>query len=109
MNKMKQNDTWEIEHQVYLLQRMEAIDEGGQSMLDNTLVFFSSEIEDGDSHAHRNMPILLAGNLGGAFTPGRHVVYDNEPAVGNLFVSVLNAFGVMDTSFGDGTAALSGM
>jgi hypothetical protein len=55
------------------------------------------------------MPILLAGNLGGAFTPGRHVVYDNEPAVGNLFVSVLNAFGVMDTSFGDGTAALSGM
>jgi hypothetical protein len=28
------------------------------------LIFFSSEIEDGDAHRHTNMPILLAGRGG---------------------------------------------
>jgi hypothetical protein len=102
-------DTWEVEQFAQLVDRLAAVDEGGQSMLDSTLVFFSSEIEDGDSHAHRNMPILLAGNVGGAFTPGRHLVFDDEPAVGDLFVTILNAFGVPDTTFGDGSASLPGV
>lgn len=101
--------TWEVEQFVYLLQRMQAIDEGGQSMLANSVLFFSSEIEDGDSHSHFNMPILLAGGAGGAFTQGKHIAFPSEPSVGNLFVSILQAFGLPDTSFGDGTAPLSGL
>jgi hypothetical protein len=110
LNKLTLIDTWEIEQLVYLLQRMEAIDEGGQSMLDNTLVFFSSEIEDGDSHAHRNMPILLAGAAGGALSPGRHVVYADEPPVADLFLRILHSFGVMAATFGDdGSTPLEGV
>ncbi len=101
---------WEVEQFAYLLDRMRMVDEGGESLLDHSVVFFSSEIEDGDSHSHFNMPILLAGKGGGAFTPGRHVVFDSEPSVGNLFVSILQAFGMPDTTFGDdGTGPLSGL
>jgi hypothetical protein len=79
-------------------------------MLDNSVVFFSSEIEDGDSHSHFNMPILLAGKGGGAFTPGRHLVFEDEPSVGNLFVSILQAFGLSDSAFGDdGSEPLAGL
>lgn len=95
-------DTWEVEQLAYLLGRLDAIEEGeGKTVLDNSAVFFSSEIEDGNSHAHRNMPILLAGGAGGVFNPGRHVRYEGEPPVANLFVSMLNAVGVTDTKFGD--------
>jgi hypothetical protein len=103
-------DTWEVEQFTYLLERMDAIDEGGESMLDHSVVFFSSEIEDGDSHSHFNMPILLAGAGSGAFTPGRHIRFPGEQSVGNLFVSILQAFGLTDTTFGDdGTGPLAGL
>jgi hypothetical protein len=101
---------WEVEQFAYLLQRMQAVDEGGESLLDHSVVFFSSEIEDGDTHAHTNMPILLAGGGSGAFNPGRHVRFSGGPSVGNLFVSILQAFGLSDTTFGDdGDATLAGL
>jgi hypothetical protein len=102
-------DTWEIEQLAYLLDRMRQIDEGGTSMLHNSVVFFSSEIEDGDSHSHFNMPILLAGAAGGAFTPGRHLVYPDEPSVGSLFLSIAQAFGMGTSSFGDAADPLDGL
>jgi hypothetical protein len=99
-------DTWEVEQLVYLLQKLKAIQEPDGSVLDNSLVFFSSEIEDGDSHSHFNMPIVVAGRGGGAFNPGRHVRYSGSPSVANLFVSMLNALGAPASQFGDSTGPL---
>ena len=102
--------TWEVEQFAYLLDKMSKVDEGGESLLDRSIVFFSSEIEDGDSHSHFNMPILLAGKAGGAFTPGRHIVFEDEPSVGNLFISIMQAFGLAEGTFGeDGTGPLTGL
>jgi len=102
--------TWEVDQFAYLIDRMRMVDEGGESLLDHSVVFFSSEIEDGDSHSHMNMPILLAGKGGGAFTPGRHVMFEDEPSVGNLFVSIAQAFGMSDSAFGDdGMSPLTGL
>jgi len=102
--------TWEVQQLAYLIDKMSKIDEGGESLLDHSVVFFSSEIEDGDSHSHFNMPILLAGKGGGAFTPGRHLVFDDEPSVGSLFVSIAQAFGMTDGAFGDdGMGPLAGL
>lgn len=107
-DKLQIIDTWEVEQLAYLLERLDGIDEGnGTTLLDNSAVFFSSEIEDGNSHSHYNMPILLAGGCGGKFNTGRHVSYSGNPPVANLFISMLNAVGAEVTSFGDnGTGPL---
>lgn len=97
-DKLTQIDTWEVQQLAYLLSKMDSIDEGGVSMLDNSIVFFSSEIEDGNSHSHNNMPVLVAGSGGGAFASGRHLVLDRP--IADLFVSILNALGLPDKSFG---------
>ncbi len=95
-------DRWEVEQFGYLLGKLQAIDEGnGVSALDSSAVFFSSEIEDGNSHAHTNLPVLVGGSLGGTFTPGRHVVYPDETPLANLFLSMLQGVGVPIDSFGD--------
>jgi hypothetical protein len=101
--------TWEIEQFAYLLTKLQAVDEGGESLLDHSVVFLSSEIEDGNSHSHYNMPILLAGSASGQFTPGRHVKYADDQSIGKLFVSILQALGVPDTTFGDANEPLSGL
>jgi hypothetical protein len=107
---------WELTQFAYLLEKMQSIVEGDGTLLDHSAVFFSSEIEDGNSHSHFNMPILLAGRAGGALAPGRHIVFGspkdqaNQPSVGKLFVSILNALGVTASKFGDdGMGPLSGL
>lgn len=100
-DKLTLIDTWEVEQLAYLLGKMDAIDEGGATLLDNSVVFFSSEIEDGNSHSHDNMPILVAGTGGGKLASGRHLVFEGDRPVSDLFVSLLNALDLPDTSFGD--------
>jgi hypothetical protein len=83
-------------------------DVDGRTVLDNTLVFQSSDVSDGDVHNHDDMPVILAGGAAG-FTLGRHVQYEGN-WFGELFVSIANAFGSPITSFGEhGTAPLTGL
>ena len=56
-----QIDTWYSQMHLALLQKMQAVDMGGHSLLDESVVMFGSEIADPPSHAKNNMPILLAG------------------------------------------------
>lgn len=103
-------DTWEVERFASLLLKLDAVQEGTGTLLDNTLVYFSSEIEDGNSHAHTNLPVLLAGNAGGALSSGRHMVIPGGAPLANLFISMLGALGVETATFGDdGTGPLVGL
>ncbi|HEY0880755.1 MAG TPA: DUF1552 domain-containing protein [Archangium sp.] len=101
---------WEVGQFAKLARKLKAIQEpDGTTVLDNSALFFSSEIEDGDSHSHFNMPILVAGKAGGALRTGQHLRYPDQPSVGNLFVSLAGALGVNTTQFGDSTGALQGI
>lgn len=93
----------------YLIQQLQTVKEAdGSSLLDHSLVMFGSEVADGNSHDHSNLPILLAGRLSGAVKPGRHI-RRSEP-IANLYTSVLNAVGVSIGKFGDdGTGPMQGL
>lgn len=102
-------NVWELEQFASLVRQLKAAqDANGSSVLDNSLVFFSSEIEDGDSHSHDNMPILVAGRAGGRVAGGRHLRFSNAPSVANLFLSMTDALGAPQPSFGDSTGQLPG-
>lgn len=99
-------DTWEVEQLSYLLQRMNEVPEGTGTLLQHSQVFFSSEIEDGDAHRHRNLPVVLAGACHGAYDTGRHIDYEpdksvNGPPIANLFLTMMSAMGVNRSAFGD--------
>ncbi len=108
---LKVIDQWEVEQFAYLLERLDAVTEPtGGTLLDSSAVFFSSEIEDGNSHAHANLPVLLAGTAGGALTTGQHLSFPAWTPIADLFVAIQNAMGVGATSFGsDGTQPLAGL
>jgi len=104
-------DTWEVEQLSYLLQRMNEVPEGTGTLLQHSQVFFSSEIEDGDAHRHRNLPVILAGECHGAFNTGRHIDYEpnkstNGPSIANLFLNMMAAMGVNQGSFANSTGTL---
>jgi hypothetical protein len=91
--------TWYAQQHLYLLQQMAAVDMGGHSLLDESVVFFGSELQEPPSHNKTNMPFFLAGGGGGLKT-GRWLTY-NSLTHNNLLVSVLNLFGDERQTFGD--------
>ena len=101
LEKLQAINTWEVTRLAALLQRLRNVPEGDGTLLDHTLVYFASEISDGDAHSLRHLPIVIGGRGGGAVSPGRHVVFPDEPSVGDLYVAFLRAFGVNRSSFGD--------
>ncbi|WP_437739033.1 DUF1552 domain-containing protein [Sorangium sp. So ce1504] len=90
---------WYSQQHLYLLQEMAKVDMGGHSLLDESVVFFGSELQDPPSHNKSNMPFLLAGG-GGGLRAGRWLRYNNRPH-NDLLVSILNLFGDSRTTFGD--------
>ena len=65
------------------------------------------EVEDGNTHSHDNMPILLGGRGGKKLNAGRHLKYAGAPPVANLFLTMLNTLGVAAPSFGNSTGLMT--
>ena len=89
----------------YLVQRMKQIDEGGRSLLDNSILLCGSNLFDGDAHGADQMPLLLAGHAGGTLKTGRILDCldkgdDNRRAC-SLYLSVMDRMGVQLDRFGD--------
>jgi hypothetical protein len=90
--------TWYSEMHAYLLGAMDAVDMGGHSLLDESVVLFGSELQDPPTHQKNNMPFLLAGG-GGGLRGGRWLRYASQ-SHNNLLVSIAQLFGDERTTFG---------
>lgn len=75
------------------------------SLLHNSMIVYGGAIADGNRHTHDNLPVILAGSAGGAFETGRYLQVQEAP-MANLFVSMLNQYGVETDRFGDSTGNL---
>ncbi len=90
----------------YFLEKMKSVKEGDGTLLDHSMVVYGSGNGDGDRHNHDDLPILLAGRGCGTLRPGRHVVYQRETPLNNLWVSLLNRMDIRDVQLGDSTGEL---
>ncbi len=90
----------------YFLQKLKSIPEGEGTLLDNCMIVYGGGISDGNAHNHDNLPILLAGRGGGTLRPGRHVRFDRETPMTNLYLSMLDRLGVPAERVGDSTGKL---
>ncbi len=90
------------------LARLKETKEDGDTLLDRTTIFFSSNLGNAATHATKNLPILLAG---GGFKHGQHLAFDpaSPPPLSNLYVSMLQRLGIESDKFGSSTGTLTGL
>jgi hypothetical protein len=103
-------DTWYAEQFAYLLEQMDAIDEGNGTLLDNSLVVWGREL---GSTAHRmeRVPLIMAGKAGGSLVTGRFLSADEEEHA-KLLVSIGQIMGVDINTIGNratNSGGLSGL
>ena len=91
--------TWYASQNSYLLQQMAKVDMGGHTLLDESVVFFGSELSHPATRSKRNMPFLLAGGGGGLRT-GRWLEHDGV-SHNDLLAAILNLFDDGVATFGD--------
>jgi hypothetical protein len=119
-----------------LLRKLKTSQEGGGSLLDQTMVMMMSNLRDGNTHWTYNLPAILAG---GGFRHGQHLAFNSPyleevarelnppegekakvekkiPIMGkdqqplcNLYTSMLQHGGVEIERFGSATGSLDGL
>ena len=91
---------WHVQRLQRMMDKMARIDEGGSSLLDNSLMLFGAGMSQGNTHSGVNIPILLAGKAGGALKTGRHIQTAPNTQHSNFLLSVLQKMGVEKERFG---------
>ncbi len=98
------------------LHSLEAVDEGGRTLLDNSMVLFGSNTMDGNLHDASRLPLILAGGGGGTLNPGANLSFTSmeDRRLCNLHLALLQRMGVTAGGkpiqhFGSSTKVLEGI
>ena len=97
-----------LEQLAYLASKLDAIQEGPRTLLDNTMLVHCSSMMAGAKHDNDQLPILLLGGAGGRIKGGRVVDYKDKPdrQLCRLFLSLMDKMDVRPKTFGDAAKPL---
>lgn len=78
---------------VRTMQALESVPEGNGTMMDNTLIVYTSNNADKQHTNGANWPVMLLGNLDGAFKTGCFTQLDGSRPINSLYSTLLNVAG----------------
>lgn len=107
--KVSAINQFHVQQFAYLVSKLKSIPEGDGTLLDNCMVAYGSALGDGNRHTHDELPVLLAGGGGGSIKSGRHIRYEKETPLNNLWLAMLDRMDVHLEKLGDSTGLLEGL
>jgi hypothetical protein len=103
-------ERYQTEQFARFLGKLKSIEDGDGSLLDHTMVLFGSGMGNGNAHTNLNLPVVLAG---GGLQHGSYHAFPtsglNKTPLSNLFLSMLQRFGVEQQKFALSTGTLRGI
>jgi len=108
LTELRGHEEGQFEVLARFLRALAEAKEGGQSLLDRTMVLYGTCMGSANSHSNTNLPALLAG---GGFRHGQHLAFDtqNNYPLTNLFVSMLQRLGIEASEFSTGRNTFRGL
>jgi hypothetical protein len=130
LDRLARSDAFLMRMFAGFLDRLREVQDGGEPLLDRTMVLFGSGMSYGHSHANSNLPILLAGGRGLGLRHGQHIDYnhpkghaytlsyeewmglcgkprDGKARLSNVMLTMLQKMGVETERFVDSTGPVS--
>jgi hypothetical protein len=103
-------EKYQMEQFARFLEKLKSLEDGDGRLLDHTTVLFGSGMGNANAHTNSNLPVILAG---GGFKHGEHRAYPTSGAgrvpLSNLYLSLLQRFGVATNRFALSTGTLRGL
>lgn len=96
-----------IQQLAYIASRLDAIQEGERTLLDNSMLLYCSSMLNG-GHDATKLPVVLIGGGGGKIKGGRVLDYLDKPdrQMCRLYLSMMDKVGIRPTNFGDASQPL---
>jgi len=100
-----------VEQYAYLISKLSKMQEGERTVLDNSCIMFVSE--HWNAHNGSQVPLVLAGGLGGTLATGRSLDYlkagNDRRKLCSLYLSIMDRMGLKEPEFGDAKERLTGI
>ncbi len=112
INDLLKIEAYQVQQFSRFLEKLKSVQDpiAGGDLLSNTMVLFGSGMGNANAHTNNDLPIILAG---GGFRHGEHKIYPEQKnrrtPLSNLYVSMLQRFGVQTDSFATSTGTLTGL
>jgi hypothetical protein len=96
------------EQVAYIAQKLDAVEEGDRTLLDNSMILYMSSMMTGN-HNNDQLPVVMLGRGGGQIKTGRILDYLGKPnrKMCSLYLSLMEKAGVRLTEFGDSKEQLA--
>ncbi|MDX1929359.1 MAG: DUF1552 domain-containing protein [Pirellulaceae bacterium] len=96
-----------IQQLAYIASRLDAIQEGERTLLDNSMLLYCSSMLNG-GHDATKLPVVLLGGGGGKIKGGRVLDYLDKPdrQMCRLYMSMMDKVGIRPANFGDASQPL---
>ena len=97
-----------LEQMAYIARKMDAIQEGERTLLDNSMLMLCSSMIHG-SHDASQLPVVMLGGGGGRIKGGQNLDYLGKPdrQMCRLYLTMMDKMGVRLDEFGDARKPLS--
>jgi hypothetical protein len=92
-----------MEQLAYLARKLDSIQEGSRTLLDNTMLMHCSSMMAGAKHDNDQLPVIILGGAAGRLNAGRVLDYNGKPErqLCRLFMSLMDKMEVRPKTFGD--------
>ncbi len=89
-----------------LMDTLQATPDGASNLLENSLVYATSDLSFGRTHSTDEFPLMLFGRLGGLIKGDQHVRIPKEN-ISKLLLTLVNLYGAKVTQFGTGAGMVT--
>jgi hypothetical protein len=92
------------------LDKLAAIPDGENSLLENSMFLYGSNMSNSDRHNNYPLPLLLVGGGAGTLSNGgQHIDLPERTTLANLHLTIVNKAGLEMKSIGDSTGEIAGV
>jgi hypothetical protein len=99
--------TWHVTQFKQFLDKLDAVQEGDGTLLDNVILLYGSNMSNSNAHDHYPLPNILVGGGAGTLKGGLHIKYEQRTPMTNLVLTMLQKAGVNQDVLGDSTGIVA--
>jgi hypothetical protein len=107
LEKLHKINLFHSELVAYYLEKLRSTPDYDGSLLDNMMVMYGASMSDGNDHLLQDLPITLFGGGSGTLKGGKHLRFENDVPISNLYLTILDKLGIEVEKFGDSNGKLN--
>ncbi|HEU4618901.1 MAG TPA: DUF1552 domain-containing protein [Gammaproteobacteria bacterium] len=107
IQKLIKVQRYHVERFAEFVDKLAHIEDGENTLLDNAMLLYGSNMSNSDRHNNYPLPNILVGGGAGTLKGGRHVELPERTALANLHLTIVNKAGLGLAKFADSTGELA--